>query len=426
MIAETGGDMSPFASARHLASWAGMCPGNDESAGKRRSGKVGKALDLWAHAVWLEVAAPVIATVDETEDLAEALDHQGLRAAAERRLACLAAARRDVEGTPEVRPGNEASSPEGEHGAAVAAAVGAEEPPPLRPEGAVSPAMEPAGELEDPEIRELLAEEGNPDAVVVDHQQEQLEDEVLAHGDDGLLERLARLDDEAAADGPCGPVIADLRRQAASLGRALRDRELFAIGGRVGVDDAPAAKLYQAFGSIAQRTAAQDEAQRFAEVGRDPTVLIWLPDPDMRLKLARVLVDNGQHVNEFQAYEEARGGRGADIYRAHRRLWSLWIFCHRSLTQEQRDAALVYLAAKYGVVWERMRDQYGPDPSSWIARHGLSRLLGADPLDPQVTGLVGHADQVAARGPEFQTISDVMTGLSEVPEVAETIGARGE
>jgi transposase len=39
VIGEIGVDMSRFATARHLASWAGRCPGNDQSAGKRRSGK---------------------------------------------------------------------------------------------------------------------------------------------------------------------------------------------------------------------------------------------------------------------------------------------------------------------------------------------------------------------------------------------------
>src|SRR3954469_22145830 len=39
IIGEIGTDMTQFATARHLASWAGRCPGNDRAPGKRGSGK---------------------------------------------------------------------------------------------------------------------------------------------------------------------------------------------------------------------------------------------------------------------------------------------------------------------------------------------------------------------------------------------------
>jgi transposase len=57
IVSEIGTDMSRFPTADHLASWAGVAPGNHESAGKRRSGKtthgnkvLGAALNQAAHA----------------------------------------------------------------------------------------------------------------------------------------------------------------------------------------------------------------------------------------------------------------------------------------------------------------------------------------------------------------------------------------
>jgi transposase len=58
LIAEIGADVTRFPSARHLASWAGMCPGNRESAGKRLSGKTRKG-SKWLRTALVEAAHAV-------------------------------------------------------------------------------------------------------------------------------------------------------------------------------------------------------------------------------------------------------------------------------------------------------------------------------------------------------------------------------
>jgi transposase len=55
VIAEIGTDMSRFPTSRHLASWAGLAPGNNESAGKRKHGRTTKG-SPWLRTALVEAA----------------------------------------------------------------------------------------------------------------------------------------------------------------------------------------------------------------------------------------------------------------------------------------------------------------------------------------------------------------------------------
>ena len=59
LVAEIGVDMTRFATAGHLTSWAGICPGNNESAGKRRRGRTRKG-DRWLRSALIEAALAAI------------------------------------------------------------------------------------------------------------------------------------------------------------------------------------------------------------------------------------------------------------------------------------------------------------------------------------------------------------------------------
>ena len=63
VIAEVGVDVRRFPTVGHLVSWAGLCPGSDESAGKRRSGKTRKG-NRWLRTTLIQAAHAVSRSKD--------------------------------------------------------------------------------------------------------------------------------------------------------------------------------------------------------------------------------------------------------------------------------------------------------------------------------------------------------------------------
>jgi transposase len=59
LVAEIGSDMSRFPTAGHLASWAGLCPGSNESAGKHRSGRTRRG-NVWLRSAMVAAAQSAV------------------------------------------------------------------------------------------------------------------------------------------------------------------------------------------------------------------------------------------------------------------------------------------------------------------------------------------------------------------------------
>jgi HD superfamily phosphohydrolase len=235
----------------------------------------------------------------------------------------------------------------------------------------------------------------------------------LEHGDDGVVETISALagNERRAFDA------------AGRLAEGLRDRRLYRLAANSAGASA-AADLNKTFGRAEKRRFLETEAAKHAGIdpGESWKVIVWIPGPDMRLKLAELLVDDGAGIAKFKD----RFRRGSDIYEAHKALWQISVFVHPELDKSATRAVLAKLSELMGVSWDTDRLMLGDTPATSPIHYAVVEQLRKSYLDQEVTELVSAmADPVAARGPESPTHEQLRQMAKKVREARNARRSQG-
>lgn len=231
-----------------------------------------------------------------------------------------------------------------------------------------------------------------------------LSEMLLRHGDDGFLERLllqAEVDTTGRTKGierrffiaPAATVFSARRRLAIQeLAEGLQDRRLYKLVGRSDAKARSAAKaLHKEFGRSEARRRLELRAAQFVGI-KGWEVILWIPDPRMRLKAANVLIDDGGPIRLLRDYDEYGPGRGKEIYSSHERLWAISVFAPRSVRDSAplRDALLAWLAIEFhGLEWSGWHQQrtigsiaaqYCKEELTGLERLELAEVIDRDPI----------------------------------------------
>jgi hypothetical protein len=167
-----------------------------------------------------------------------------------------------------------------------------------------------------------------------------LEETLLRHGDDGLLEHLRAQGEQHETDSRWTGIRA--------LAEALLNRQLFKPLARMS-DRSHAKRLWEDYGTKPdERRQIEQVAARFADIKPAWYAVMWIPPERMRLKPALVLVDDETLIDTMLNRERSPRGqqRGSEIYDAHRELWALEVFVHPTVKPDKGkcDALLSAIA----------------------------------------------------------------------------------
>jgi HD superfamily phosphohydrolase len=211
-----------------------------------------------------------------------------------------------------------------------------------------------------------------------------LDVELSQYGDDELLERLSRLEDSV---GPPARVAA-IRE----LARGLRERRLFKPVATQHRPPKGAKRMFDEWGSPDARRGVEEDAAVWAGLEHRWQVLLWVPPPKMRLKIADVLVDDGEGVMTFFKYEEGGRGRGNDIYKAHEALWALGVYLVPMYARGPAEALarhkiVVRIAKRLNITFTQYEARFGKQAYLWpdilAAREAVKATYDARAVNEQ-------------------------------------------
>lgn len=177
-----------------------------------------------------------------------------------------------------------------------------------------------------------------------------IESTFLRYGDDGLLEHLH-------AESSTGAAKNKRLRGVFQLSDGLLNRRLYKLIGYC-TDRDMARTIYKKHGGRDGRRRLEEHVARFAGLHNRWDVVVWIPSPDMRLKVHGVLVDDGHKVSALRDRDDVGEHRGEEIYNSHEALWALSVYAHPTVRSDQElcDRILAWLAREIGSIsWK------GPD-----------------------------------------------------------------
>jgi hypothetical protein len=206
-----------------------------------------------------------------------------------------------------------------------------------------------------------------------------LEREFTRWSDDGLLEHLALTAEEASVQNRPGA-----KRQIgiSTLSRMVLNRELFKTLGRAASDAdlASAKSTYKLFGSPEERRRLEQTAARFAGIRPRWKIVLWVPSPKMRMKVAEVLVDVDGRVAPL-ADMQSIGSDANAIVLQHQRLWGVGAYIHPDIASGwKKRAALALLKDEMGLGFLDAEGSNVPSVADLIET-AISEDLGLDASD---------------------------------------------